>query len=202
MKHKHTVNCKNCGKAFEVECTDFAWVHKKYKIHCSRACANKHTYSEETKRKISEGVKKYNKEKSTKPAYEYVCEKCGNTFISNKVLRKDRKKHCDNCKRNVVHYKKDPTSILDLSKRTISKILKRSKIGCQICNWNESTCDIHHIISKKEGGSDNISNLIIVCPNCHRILHTIKNRYSIEFLLSKSILNTFNNWKDFYYIKN
>lgn len=201
MKYKHIVICEKCGKEFEIECTDFSWEHKKYKKYCSRSCANKHIYSEEIKKKISDGVKKYNKIKETS-VYEYICEKCGNTFTSNKILRKDRKKHCDNCKRNTVHYKENPISIFDLSKRTISKILKRANKGCQICNWNESTCDIHHIIPKKEGGTDDISNLIIVCPNCHRVLHTIKNRYFIDFLLSKNIFNTFNNWKDFYHMKN
>ena len=69
--------------------------------------------------------------------------------------------------------------MITMSKRTISKILNRSKIGCAICGWNESTCDIHHIIEKCNGGTDDVSNLIIVCPNHHRIIHTNKC-YSVE----------------------
>lgn len=66
---------------------------------------------------------------------------------------------------------------------------------------NESTCDIHHIIEKSNGGTDDVSNLIIVCPNHHRIIHTNKC-YSVEYLQNLSIKNTFNNWKDYYHPSN
>lgn len=202
MKHKHTINCKKCGKEFEIECTDFAWNKGKYNKHCSRSCSNSHIYSDELKQKISEGIKKHNEKvqkEKVKQIYEYVCDKCGKKFTSDIRLRKDRKKCCDNCKRKVVHYKEDFSSITDLSKRTISKILKRANKECQLCGWNESSCDIHHIIPRKDGGSNDTKNLIVVCPNCHRILHTIKDKYSIEFLLSKSIFYTFKDWKEYYH---
>lgn len=130
---------------------------------------------------------------------EYICESCNKKFYSTKTFRKDRHIKCDECKQKRKHSKENElNSILDCSKRTISKILKRSKIGCAICEWNESTCDIHHIIEKSNGGTDDISNLIIVCPNHHRMIHTNKC-YSIDYLQSLSIKNTFNNWKDYYH---
>ena len=114
--------------------------------------------------------------------YQYICEICGKSFLTNKTIRKDRHIRCDECKQHRKHSKEQEiNSILDCSKRTISKILNRSKIGCAICGWNESTCDIHHIIEKCNGGTDDVSNLIIVCPNHHRIIHTNKC-YSIEYL--------------------
>ena len=125
----------------------------------------------------------------------YICEICGKSFLTNKTIRKDRYIRCDECKQHRKHSKEQEiNSILDCSKRTISKILNRSKIGCAICGWNESTCDIHHIIEKCNGGTDDVSNLIIVCPNHHRIIHTNKC-YSVEYLQNLSIKNTFNNWK-------
>ena len=134
--------------------------------------------------------------------YQYICEICGKTFLTNKTIRKDRHIRCDECKQHRKHSKEQEiNSILDCSKRTISKILNRSKIGCAICGWNESTCDIHHIIEKCNGGTDDVSNLIIVCPNHHRIIHTNKC-YSIEYLQNLSIKNTFNNWKDYYHPSN
>ncbi|EAS1844058.1 HNH endonuclease, partial [Salmonella enterica] len=33
--------------------------------------------------------------------------------------------------------------------------------------WN-----IHHILKKSLGGSDNLENLVLLHPNCHRQLHS------------------------------
>lgn len=66
---------------------------------------------------------------------------------------------------------KIPKSILDMSPRTVSKLLRRMKISCCICSWNEATCDIHHIIPKKDGGTNDDTNLTILCPNHHRMIH-------------------------------
>ena len=54
---------------------------------------------------------------------------------------------------------------------------------------------------KKYGGTDSHDNLIIVCPNCHRKIHTL-NIYNEDFLRQYSIDKTFENWKDFYHISN
>ncbi|MFT8257815.1 MAG: HNH endonuclease [Candidatus Symbiodolus clandestinus] len=35
----------------------------------------------------------------------------------------------------------------------------------------EDEWDIHHIIPRREGGSDEPSNLMLLRPNCHRQLH-------------------------------
>jgi len=61
------------------------------------------------------------------------------------------------------------TSIKDLSKRTASKIFKRMELSCSRCGWDEDVCDIHHIIPKKDGGTDDHRNLTYICPNCHRL---------------------------------
>lgn len=70
-----------------------------------------------------------------------------------------------------------------------------------MCGWDEASCDIHHITPKKQGGTDEHNNLIIVCPNCHRKIHTL-NLYSEDFLRQYSIDKTFENWEDFYHISN
>jgi 5-methylcytosine-specific restriction endonuclease McrA len=91
----------------------------------------------------------------------------------------------------------DELTIDNISSRTFSKILERAKVGCSLCGWNESSCDTHHIIERKHGGTNAMDNLIAVCPNCHRIIHKLK-KYSKEFLVSKSFAFTLPNWKDFY----
>ena len=61
-----------------------------------------------------------------------------------------------------------------MSKRTVAKVLKRLDAGCSNCGWNESSCDIHHIIPRSKGGNNTDENLTILCPNCHRLAHTNK----------------------------
>jgi len=191
------MKCENCKKEH-----DGTYGSGRF---CSRSCSNKRIITDETKKKISDGVNKDNiikgKIKGNK-AYFYVCDKCGVKFESKQYRRKERKKHCDECRRKSPHSRKnDDITLLDLSKRTIAKILKRAGIGCSICNWKESSCDIHHIIEKRKGGKNDISNLIILCPNCHRICHA-ENKFDNQFLIERSIEKTFNNWKDYYHISN
>ena len=89
---------------------------------------------------------------------------------------------------------KKPTSILEVSKRTISKIFRRLNIGCSNCGWNEEVCDLHHIISRKDGGSDDHANLTYLCPNCHRLAGRgqINNFINLHDYIG-------DRWKEYYY---
>lgn len=53
----------------------------------------------------------------------------------------------------------------------IARRLKKEKGDrCTICGWDEAPCDVHHILSRKDGGTNEYSNLIILCPNHHRLV--------------------------------
>lgn len=93
------------------------------------------------------------------------------------------------------------TSLYDLSKRTISKILKRMKLPCSKCGWyvEDVVGDIHHIIEQKNGGTDDHNNLTYVCPNCHRLIHSKKIKPN-ELVNLENFIG--DKWKDFYYVKN
>lgn len=55
-----------------------------------------------------------------------------------------------------------------IPKRTEKKIFQESNSQCSFCNQNEITLlDIHHIVPRMEGGSNDESNLILVCKKCH-----------------------------------
>lgn len=196
-KHIHKCTCKKCGKEYEVECSDSAWNAGRYRSYCSRSCANSHEMTPERLANISKGMKVFYKNHQ----YHYICEKCGKEFARKSPIRNGRHIHCNDCKQNRVHVKQEPQSLLDLSSRTVSKILYRANCSCSICGWNESSCDIHHIIPKSKGGTNDADNLIIVCPNCHRVIHTT-NKYNKEYLQSLSVSKTFTNWKDYYHTKN
>lgn len=65
-------------------------------------------------------------------------------------------------------------TLLQLSKRTVSKIFKRLNVGCSRCGWNEASCDIHHIYGRKIEHANSHVNLTYLCPNCHRLFHCRK----------------------------
>lgn len=50
---------------------------------------------------------------------------------------------------------------------------------CEICGWTAGRCDAHHKISRGRGGRHTISNALVVCPNCHRLIHEGKTLYEI-----------------------
>ena len=41
---------------------------------------------------------------------------------------------------------------------------------CTICAW-EGLCDKHRIIWGIDGGTYKKGNVIVLCPNCHRLVH-------------------------------
>jgi len=195
------MKCENCGKEHNGEYGSGRFCSKSCSISFGNKLRNR---TKDINKKISESLHQYyvNNPK-IKKEYKYVCEKCNKEFTLDHKIKKGQHIYCENCKRKVIRIKdiNSLTSIKDLSKRTITKILDRSHKGCSICGWNESTCDLHHIIPKFLGGNDENSNLIIVCPNCHRIIHTT-NRYSNDFLFNHSIEKEFSNWRDFYHPSN
>lgn len=181
MKH-----CPNCNTE-----------HSKTGIYCSRPCANRRIHSTETREKLSKSISLYRASHPVeRPKKVRVCCSCNNEFTD--TVRKGRIEKCLQCRKKQLKVDiNNVSSILMLSTRTVSKILKRSKnTACSMCGWNETSLDIHHIKPKAKGGSDDHSNLIIVCPNCHRKAH--EGKYSIEELKQKCLLVYFPDWKSYY----
>lgn len=59
-------------------------------------------------------------------------------------------------------YKREPIS------KESSLLFPNNK--CELCGW-EGVCDRHRKISGKNGGKYTKDNVIVVCPNCHRMIH-------------------------------
>lgn len=94
-------------------------------------------------------------------------------------------------------------SVLELSKRTVSKLLKRAKRKCSICGWDDASIDIHHIIEFANGGTDDMDNLVTVCPNCHRKIHEHGSGFkSVSDLKEMSLDKTFPDWEKYYKLCN
>ena len=45
---------------------------------------------------------------------------------------------------------------------------------CFLCGWDKTYCDRHRIKTGAEGGRYVTGNVLIVCPNCHRLIHSGK----------------------------
>ena len=51
------------------------------------------------------------------------------------------------------------------------RILKRDQYLCGPCRDKGRTTpatEVHHVLPKSQGGTDDVSNLISTCPECHR----------------------------------
>jgi 5-methylcytosine-specific restriction endonuclease McrA len=40
---------------------------------------------------------------------------------------------------------------------------------CALCGWNEGPNDVAHIVARKDGGANTFENVIMLCPNHHRL---------------------------------
>jgi len=56
------------------------------------------------------------------------------------------------------------------SKKKKERVLLRDNHKCRICGEIENL-QVHHIIKKSEGGSNELVNLITLCSHCHGIIH-------------------------------
>ncbi len=166
--------CLNCSEPFTCH-------HNKARF-CSMSCAGKYNgknkkFSEKHKSNISAGLKRKYESNSYNKSVGESHSKAVGKYTKGK-------------------YKNNPNSILDLSSRTVSKIIKRMNIGCSRCDWNEATCDIHHINGRKISDANNHKNLTYICPNCHRMVHEGKIEKSSLINLIDYIGDS---WKEFYY---
>ena len=110
------------------------------------------------------------------------------------VQRKIAEKHASYLRETEI------TTLYDLSARTVTKIIRRMKLPCSQCDWyvNDVVGDLHHIIPKKQGGSNEHTNITYICPNCHREVHS--GKIDSNSLIS---LNDYigDEWKKFYFVK-
>lgn len=180
MRTIKTLICKECGNEFKT-----VWRNKFCSRRCSGISSNKNRPppSEETKKKQRESLKKYyiNHPEKTNPernrrGVEYT------KFIGSFTKGKFKGAFIE--------------SILSVSKRTTSKILKRLNLGCCICGWKDGSCDVHHINGRKIKNADNHENLTLLCPNHHRLFHEKNISKENIIPLSKYFPE---NWRDVYY---
>lgn len=134
--------CQICNSEFEADTREVNRGNAKF---CSLTCAGKNSH------------------KNIKPI-KHQCKHCGNNFYSKSLTVK----YCSiSCKQKNYRLKSSNNTV---SMKTIYRKLKH--LPCQICGWQEAARDVHHIKSVVKGGTNEISNLIVLCPNHHRMIHS------------------------------
>lgn len=140
MRKLHNYICKECNKFFSCR--------EKIAKFCSSSCSTS------------------NRNKNWKPTEEHKKK-------ASKALKTWWELHPEKQKEHGINSQKGkhkkPRTILDLSSRTVSKICRRLNLACSRCKWNEEVGDIHHIIPRNQGGTNEHGNLTYLCPNCHRL---------------------------------
>jgi RNA-directed DNA polymerase len=61
-------------------------------------------------------------------------------------------------------------------KRRVLTLWRKQKYLCPLCHQKitpETGWNIHHVIERHRGGSDRLDNLVLLHPNCHRMLHAV-----------------------------
>lgn len=59
-------------------------------------------------------------------------------------------------------------------------ILNRDNYTCQLCKKKGGILNIHHIIEKKNGGSNSLDNLVTLHKECHKAIHNKKISYTFK----------------------
>lgn len=63
-----------------------------------------------------------------------------------------------------------PSGGIYTSTATFRVIIRQQFLDrCAICGWDEAPCDVCHIVARKAGGGNTFENVVMLCPNHHRL---------------------------------
>jgi 5-methylcytosine-specific restriction endonuclease McrA len=96
------------------------------------------------------------------------CINCGKGFRAEHARDRIRKYCSQKCRR---HYRFQQSKVIhgrtDKFNAKVQKILGHD---CAVCGYfnDKAVCDVHHIVPRKNGGSNELTNVIVLCARCHR----------------------------------
>jgi len=110
------------------------------------------------------------------------CPVCKTTYIGN---RRTCSRTCANTARTGISYTKENKFNKAYQGAKNKELLAQSKGGtCERCSEkNYAILQVHHKVERHKGGSDKISNLELLCPNCHAAHHLGNSLYSEKKVL-------------------
>ena len=100
------------------------------------------------------------------------CKICG-TELKTKDSKITCSRACSNKNRTNTKYKiGEPKSKARKIQRLKEKLFESRGKKCKTCDYNNlNVIQVHHIIERHLGGTDDMDNLMILCPNCHYTIH-------------------------------
>lgn len=102
-----------------------------------------------------------------------VCEKIIDRARHVKICSRE----CSNVHRSGIKYKQGRPNDKSFKFRKLKSKLLETQNKCNRCTFDFiEILEVHHKIERCNGGTDNIDNLELLCPNCHSIHHyNLKN---------------------------
>lgn len=149
-----TITCKHCQKDFDVR------PHLKDRVYCSSNCRDDF-------RRARTGSSHPNYTRSAVP-----CEMCGkNVAVTPYTLRRrGRRVFCSTECGKASHRQALQGKPKTMNRRGPKAARIRDGSQCVLCGFEHATA-VHHIQSVKDGGTNDLSNLVTLCPNHHYMAH-------------------------------
>jgi len=152
LRKTTTRNCLWCNKRFSPAISEVKRGNGKF---CSLSCVCHHRNKYYLTRPIKTELR--------------ICNFCHKKFIHRPY--KGLGKFCSLICLHKSQTGKQPGHLSQHIRRKFKELaFKTYGEKCEVCDY--SLCiDVHHLISRSEGGKEEISNLSVLCPNHHREIH-------------------------------
>lgn len=102
-----------------------------------------------------------------------ACEICGTEFSYYPTVRRNAKYCSQECKgigHSATMTGRRPSLGVYTSCATFRAMARVEFLDrCAVCGWDEAPNDVCHIIARRDGGSDTLENVVMLCPNHHRL---------------------------------
>lgn len=110
------------------------------------------------------------------------CKICKQTYLGNKITCS---RACANKARTGIVYTKENTFNNAYRGSVLKEKVAEIRGGmCEKCQEdNYSILQIHHKVERYRGGTDEMDNLELLCPNCHAAHHLGKSLYKSKKML-------------------
>lgn len=196
------VNCQYCNKSFEQR-KRYSPSHPDQK-YCSAKCYGDHRKKKAGQGKITRSCLNCKKKVIRWPSQlgkKVFCSKsCANQYnnLNPPIHQPPIEKYCLSCNQPFFVYPHRQHSARFCSKECYyiykgndknfrDKALSIFGHKCVICKF-DIVVSVHHIVPRRNGGKNNIENLIVLCPNHHAMAD--RNLISKEELISLNQLVT------------